>query len=172
MDPETDVLSKVNKDALLQRATSLANGLECYFVGDPIERVDQAILRIHFPCEGKSWAAKIPFEQQWPFYEISVRPLEFLARKHPGIPAPRVHGYVEAGAKGENPVGVAYILMDWMDGSHMQPWSLSEPSIFARHRVLEQIADMMLEMLSKNTVDGDIYFYGMIATIPNIPLPR
>lgn len=66
-------------------------------------------------------------------------------------------------------MGVAYILLDWIDGSHMQPWSLSEPSILARHRVLEQIADIMLEMLLKNSVDRHIYFYGMIATIPNIP---
>ncbi|RDL30699.1 uncharacterized protein BP5553_10044 [Venustampulla echinocandica] len=161
MDSEMDVLSKVNKTALLRRATSLANGLECDFVGDPIMRDDQAILRINFPSEGKSWAAKIPFEQQWPFYEISVRPLEFIARNHPRIPAPRVHDYVDAGAEQENPVEVAYILMDWMDGSHMQPWSLSEPSISARHRVLEQIADIMLEMLSNKPIDGGIYLYGV-----------
>ncbi|KAI9841307.1 MAG: hypothetical protein M1837_000793 [Sclerophora amabilis] len=161
MEPTTSVLSRINKEALLQRAALLANGSECHFVGEPIQRVDLAILRLHFPRQGKTWAARIPFEQEWPFYEISVRPLEFLALHHPKIPAPRVHDYVDVGADGDNPVGVAYILMDWIEGSHMQPWSLSEPPLPARHRVLDQIADIMLEMLPKDAANGDIYLYGV-----------
>ncbi|KAI9669571.1 MAG: hypothetical protein M1817_004614 [Caeruleum heppii] len=170
MDNETSVLRKVNRDALLGRATSLANGSECHFVGDPIRRVDLAILKIYFPGQGTTWAARIPYEQDWPFYEVSVRPLEFLACHHPTILAPRVHGYVDVGA-GENPVGVAYILMDWVDGNHMQPWSLSEPPLPTRHRVLDQIADIMLEMLSKNAVNGDITVYGVPDGTPeNMPV--
>lgn len=174
MSFDTDVLSRI---ALLRRASTLNHGLKCSFVGDPIERVDQTILRIHFPGNGTTWAAKIPFEQQWPFYEITVRPLEYLARKHPGIPAPRVHGYVDAGGvQGEeNLVGVAYLLIDWMEGSHMQPWGVSEPSLSAKHRVLDQLADLMLGMLSKNAaVDGDIHFYGMkpLTVMISLYVPR
>lgn len=71
------------------------------------------------------------------------------------------HDYVDAGAEGENSIGVAYILMDWLDGSHMKPWSLTEPPIKIKHHVLNQIADIMLNMLLKNPIDGDILFYGI-----------
>jgi len=78
--------------------------------------------------------------------------------------------YIDAGVEGENPVGVAHILVDWIDDSYMKPWSLAEPSISARHQVPEQIAYTMLEMLLKSNVDRDVYFYCMIAAIPNVPL--
>lgn len=161
---ESAIIDKVNKDALLQRASSLANGSPCHFLDNPIQRVDQVILRIYFPNEDKTWAAKIPFDQEFSFYEIAVQPLEFLARQHPGIPAPRVHAYVDVGGpeEGENPVGVAYMLIDWQDGKPMQAWSLSEPPVETRHKVLDQIADLMLEMLSKDAVDGGIRFYGIV----------
>ncbi len=91
---------------------------------------------------------------------ISLKPLECIARNFLRIPAPRLHGYFDAGAKGDNPVGVAYMLLDWIEGKHMPPWSLTSPEVPLRHKVLDQLADMMLEMLTKENVEGDIPFYG------------
>lgn len=167
MDSETSVLNKINREALIQRATFLNDGSECHFVGDPIQMNGVTILRIYFPNQGNTWAARIPFDQEWSFYEMSIQPLEYFAHNHPEIPAPRVHGYVDGGTEEETLVGVAYMLIDWLDSSHLKPWSLTEPPIAERHKVLDQIADMMLDMLLKNPVDGDILFYG----IPNIIAP-
>ncbi|KAK2765227.1 hypothetical protein FQN54_008926 [Arachnomyces sp. PD_36] len=173
MGPKINLLDKVNRSALLKKASALANGSPCNFVDDPIQRSDQIILKICFPHEGKTWAAKIPSDQEWPFYEIMVQPLQFLEKWHPGIPAPRVHGYVDVGEEGngEDKVGVAYILLDWIDGRCMQPWSLSDPPVEARHHVLNQIADLMLEMLGSSAAGKGIRFYGAPAGTPeNTPV--
>lgn len=174
MDFDT-IRDKINKEALIQRATLLSNGSESHLVGDAIQTNGAIILKICFPSHGNTWAARIPFDQEAPFYEMSIQPLEFLARNHPEIPAPRVHDYVDGGSKEGNPVGVAYMLVDWLDGSHLRPWSLTEPPVAVRHKVLDQIADLMLNMLSKDPVGGDILFYGistchMVARSPNCKL--
>lgn len=156
-----NIRNKINKDALLQRASQLAHGSECQFTDDSIETNGVIILKIHFPKHGNTWAARIDLDQEWPFYEMSIQPLEFLARNFPEIPAPRVHDYVDAGSDAENPVGVAYVLIDWLDGNHLKPWSLTEPPVPVRHKVLDQIADLMLNMLSKNPAGSDIRFYSI-----------
>jgi hypothetical protein len=162
MNSTTSVLNKINREALLQRASFLNNESECHFIGDPVQTNGVTILRIYFPNQGNTWAARIPFDQEWSFYEISIQPLEYIARHHSDIPAPRVHDYVDGGGtEGENPAGVAYMLIDWLDGSPLKPWSLTEPPIGARHLVLDQIADMMLDMLLKSPADGDVLFYGI-----------
>jgi hypothetical protein len=166
MAPWDQVMSQLNKDALLQRASSLADGALCHFIDAPLYRTDWVILMIEFPDEDKRWAARIPLDQEFSFLEISVRPLQFIARKHPSLPAPRLYGYFDAGAVGDNPVGVAYMLVDWIEGRHMEPWTLDSPPVPMRHRVLEQLADMMLEMLLENAVDEDILYYGDFAGYP------
>lgn len=171
MNQSPTVLDKVNKNDLLQRASSLANGSPCHFIGNPIHRSDQIILKIYFPDKAKTWAAKIPFDQECPFYGISVQPLELLANWHPQIPAPRVHGYVdvdqeEEEGEGESKVGVVYMLMEWIDGKPMQPWSLNEPPVEARCKVLDQIAVLMPGMLRMSAVDRGIRFYGTLLHAP------
>ncbi|MCJ1251601.1 hypothetical protein MMC30_008836 [Trapelia coarctata] len=123
------ILNQLNKDALLQRASSLANGSLCHFVDAPIYRISWVIPIIEFPAEKKRWAARIPTAQEFSFLEISVRPLEFVASKHPRLPAPRLHGYFDAGAAGDNPVGAAYMSVDWIEGMQMEPWSLNNPPV-------------------------------------------
>ena len=169
MDTET-LRNKIDREALLQRATLLAHGSKCQFIDGFIQTNGVVILKIHFPSYGNTWAARIPLDQEWPFYEMSVQPLEYLARHHPEIPAPRVHDYVDCGTEEKNPIGVAYMLVDWVDGSRLEPWSLTEPPVAVRHKVLDQIADIMLNMLSKNPISSDILFYGIPDTIRYTPL--
>ena len=160
MTPSEENLKLLNKDALLHIASSLSGQSPCHFVGSPITQSSCTIFIIKFPHENKCWAARIPEDQENSFLEISVKPLKHVAHNFPNIPAPRVHGYFDAGAKGNNPVGVAYMFLDWIEGKHMPPWSLTSPSIPTRHKVLHQLADMMLEMLSKNKLEGDLLYYG------------
>ena len=154
------ILCQLNREALLQTASSLANKLPCHFVEAPIFRDHCMLLVIEFRDAKKRWAARNPIDQDYSFLEISVRPLEFVARRHPSLPAPRLHGYFDAGAVGDNPVGVAYMLVDWMEGVPMEPWSLDDPPVPMRQKLLDQLAGMMLEMLSMTVVDEDILFYG------------
>lgn len=55
------------------------------------------------------------------------------------------------------------MLVDWIGDRHMEPWSLDSPPVPMRQRVLEQLADMMLEMLLENAVDEGILYYGDFA---------
>lgn len=128
-------------------------------VNVPMHSFSCIVLTIEFPEEKVRWAARIPYDQEFSFLRFCVRPLEYVARNFPNVPAARVHGYFDAGAVGENPVGVAYMLVDWTEGKHMEPWSLTEPAFAMKKKVLDQLADMMLEMLLKPAGD-DILFYG------------
>lgn len=51
---------------------------------------------------------------------------------------------------------MAYMLVDWTEGVHMEPWSLDYPPVPMRQKVLDQLADMMLEILLKDAVDEDV----------------
>jgi len=159
VSPSNETLEKLNKDALLHTATSLSSGSPCYFIGEPITQSSCTIFVIKFPGENKCWAARIPEDQEYSL-QISVKPLEFLAHNLPNIPAPRLHGYFDAGVERNNPVGVAYMLLDWIEGKHMPVWSLASPTVPIRHKLLDQLAGMMLDMLSNNKIEGDIPFYG------------
>ena len=171
MAPSEETLQQVNKDALLRIASSLCGGSPCHFVGDPITQSSCTILVIRFPKEDRSWAARIPEDQEYSFLDICVIPLECVALNFPNIPAPRLHGYFDAGAKGDNPVGVAYMLVDWIEGKHMPAWSLTSPTVSIRQKVLDQLAEMMLEILSTKEVKGNIHFYGMTPAQLSTNLP-
>lgn len=163
MDSWSDIISRLNQKALLQTASSLSNGLPCHLDGPPIYRDYWLIFRIRFAAKQKTWAARIPKDQEYSFRDVAIRPLELVARRHPRIRAPRIHGYVDAGATGDNPVGVAYMLLDWIEGKTMQPWREDHPPTHLRQKFLHQLADFAWEMLS-DPVDGEeILFYGKLA---------
>jgi hypothetical protein len=160
MDAWKDIISQLKKNALLQKASSLAGDASCVFDGPPICRDNWLIFRIRFASNRKCWAARIPKDQEYSFRDISIKPLEVIARRHPRIRAPRLHGYVDAGTAVDNPVGVAYMLVDWIEGKSMQPWTKDYPPTHLRQKFLRQLADITWEMLS-DPIDGeDILFYG------------
>jgi aminoglycoside phosphotransferase (APT) family kinase protein len=161
MEAWNEITRRFNKDALLLAASSIANGLPCVYDSPPMCRRDWMILRIHFPTVGNRWAARIPRDQQCSFYAIAIQPLEFVAHNCPKVPAPRIHGYVDV-EDTDNPVGVAYMLIDWIDGTPMQPWTLDYPTVARRHKVLTQLADIILELLSVTKINDGIHFYGTL----------
>jgi aminoglycoside phosphotransferase (APT) family kinase protein len=160
MDAWKDITSRLNKNALLQKASLLSGDAPCEFDGPPICRDKWLIFRIRFAANQNSWAARIPKDQEYSFRDISIKPLEVIARRHPRIRAPRLHGYFDAGTAGDNPIGVAYMLVDWIEGKSMQPWTKDHPPTHVRQNFLRQLADITWEMLS-DPIDGeDILFYG------------
>jgi len=50
--------------------------------------------------------------------------------------------------------------LDRIEGKHMPVWSLASPTVPIRHKLLDQLAGMMLDILSNNKIEGDIPFYG------------
>lgn len=163
MDSWSEIINRLNQDALFQKASSLSNGLPCNFDGPPICRTDWLIFRIRVNAEQKSYAVRIPKDQEYSFYDTAIRPLEVVPRRHPCIRAPRLHSYMDVGTTRDNPVGVACMLIDWIEGKPMQPWSEDHPPTHLRQKFLRQLADINWEMLS-DPIDGEeITYYGGFA---------
>jgi hypothetical protein len=110
-----EILARVNREALLTVASSWAGGLDCLLdTSPPILAVGYVILVVVFPSSGNRWIARIPLDQDDSFVEFCVKPLEYVARNHSNIRATRVHGYVDGGKSTESPVGVAFLMLDWI----------------------------------------------------------
>lgn len=77
------------------------------------------------------------------------------------LPAPRIHGYFDCGSSGDNPVGVGYMLLDWIEGSALMPWDRLTPPVPARHKLMHRIADPMLDLITQCPLDEQVLFYGM-----------
>ncbi|KAK0750535.1 hypothetical protein B0T18DRAFT_437704 [Schizothecium vesticola] len=98
-------------------------------------------------ADGVTWIARIRLDDpllpppaiQARIFLSEVATLEFLARMR--VPAPRVYGY-ELEAPG-NPVGTSYVLMEKLAG---QPLDWNSASAEERARVMEQLADVYLEL--------------------------
>lgn len=155
------ILRRLNRDALLQAASICAGGWTCEILGDPILSSTFFTLRIKFIDRDPMWAARIPLDQEHPFYKYYIQPLDYLERYHPTIPAPRVHGYVDVDVP-YNPVGVGYMFYEWIEGRPLPPWSLAELPLLKRQRVLDQLAEHILELFVGGTDPDprDIRFYG------------
>ncbi|KAB8210286.1 hypothetical protein BDV34DRAFT_220878 [Aspergillus parasiticus] len=157
-----EVLKLLDKQALLEVASSLA--------GTPARQLDNnispitgpgyVIFRISFPSTNERWAARIPLNQDDSFFQICIRPIQ-LAHGSSNVPAPRIHGYCDCGSRGYNPVGVGYMLLDWIEGSPMLPWDQLTPAAPYRQKILDQIADLILNMILECPLDDQTLFYGV-----------
>ncbi|KNG82932.1 hypothetical protein ANOM_007954 [Aspergillus nomiae NRRL 13137] len=157
-----EVLKLLNKQALLEVASSLAGTPACQLDNNssPITGPGYIIFIISFRDRHERWAARIPLNQDDSFLEICIRPIQ-LARKSPNVPAPRIHGHFDCGSCGYNPVGVGYMLLDWIEGSPMMPWDQSTPPVPYRQKVLDQITDLILNMILECPLDTETLFYGV-----------
>ena len=158
MECWNDIHSRLNGGKLLRVASSLADGSLCDFDGPPIYRKEWMILRLRFYTTGKLWAARIPVNQENSFLKLSAQPLEFITRNHPRLPAPRLHCYSDTGADIDNPVGVAYILVDWIIGKPLQPWSLDQPSVSVKRKFLISWLRLCFQCYYRQTSMAIFYF--------------
>lgn len=160
-----ELLSRINRDALLKIASStFPNEPNCQFDSStPVVSPGYVIFVVSFPDSGRRCAARFPSDQQFPLSVFSVKPLQYIAQNFPDLPAPRVHSFSEYGH--ESPVGAAYMLLDWIDGSPLEPWSLDAPPVVTRHKVLSQLANFIIQMILKDA-GKEISFYG-IRTLPS-----
>lgn len=161
------ILELLNKQALVEVVSSLAGTPACSLDNSlPISGLGYVIFVISFPARDDRWAVRIPLDQDDSFYQTSIMLLQH-AHKAPTVPAPRIHGYLNCGSSGNNPVGVGYMLLEWAEGSVLEPWDQLMPAISNRHKILDQIADLMLDLITQCLPDDQTLFYG---TLP--PSPR
>ncbi|KAI9821475.1 MAG: hypothetical protein M1832_003322 [Thelocarpon impressellum] len=162
MFPAEELLAKINKDALLAAASTLAGDAQCHFAPfSAPQGQGYVLLIIEFPSLATRWVARFPLDQYDSFREFCVVPLEYVARRYPRVPAPRIHGYVDAGSDVQNPVGAAYVLLDWVEGASVPPWDAHSPSAAVKEKILHQIADLMLDLILGGPPDEEIIFYGV-----------
>ena len=156
-----EILRKLNKEALLQAASICAGGWTCEFFGDPIFTSTTVTFLIKFIDRDPMWAARIPLNQEFSFHRDYIQPLDYLEKYHPTVPAPRVHGYVDVDVP-NNPVGFGYMFYEWISGRPLPLWSLEELPILKRQRVLDQLADILLELFvgGVDPHPREIRFYG------------
>ena len=62
------------------------------------------------------------------------------------------------------------MLLDWIEGSPMTPWDQSTPAAPYRQEVLDQIADLILNMILECPLDDQTLFYGTSASYYTIEL--
>ena len=158
-----ELIAKIHTSALLREA---ARVFAVYETRDwtieqgPRVTEGYVLYVLHSAKVAKRLLARFPLLQGEPFFQESIQPLHYIAKYHPSIPAPQVYSAADAVSAHTNDIGAAYMLLDWMEGSPLQPFDLKSPPIAARIRVLEQLAEIMLELLLGHAQRDDINFYG------------
>ncbi|KAJ4315778.1 hypothetical protein N0V84_008182, partial [Fusarium piperis] len=146
--------NKINHDALVRVATELSGGKPCELDDrDPLGYNGVGDRHVHLKLifeDGTCWLARIPRETYWSFDNqlgnevlasecATLRWLESV-----DVPAPRLHGYGLYDDP-QNPVGVAYMLIDKMPGRPFNSLSASEEQTA---KVLGQWADILCTLSS------------------------
>ncbi|KAE8374929.1 hypothetical protein BDV26DRAFT_295531 [Aspergillus bertholletiae] len=142
MGSVNEILKLLDKKALVEVASLLAGTPACQLDNNsPITSPGYIIFIISFHERDERWAARIPLNQEDSFLQTRIRPIQ-LAHRCPDVTAPRIHGYFDCSDSGDNPVSVGYMLLDWIEGS-----------------VLDQIADLLLNMMNGCPLDDTVLFY-------------
>ena len=159
MPSAEDVLSKLKSTALTEIIEAKAKEQCQVDVKTPVAVTDfHILLRAYLLSSGRTWLIRIPKDQEYSILGwASVRPLEYVAEKFPNLPAPRAHGHSDSSDLANNPVGVCYMMLDWIHGGIVPPFTLQSPSLEAKRLVLDQLAELMLDMLLAPAT-GDILY--------------
>ena len=153
------LLSKVNKDALLRSVASVAGERRCQLHSDkPLTGNGYMIFLIELPEQERIWAARFPLDQNFPFAPLIVEPLLYAARNFPQIPIPKLHDYRDIGS--ETDVRAGYLLLDYMNGTPLRPWTYEAPAFAVKQAIIDQLSNHMLAMISK-PAGKDITHYGI-----------
>lgn len=159
------ILARLDREALRDVVCEKAHGLIPYFSDARVVRNGCVVLLLCFKESTKRWAVRIPQDQEHAFLFEIAGAMQYVAREFPALPVARVHGFWEPGKSDKmnvNPVGVSCLLVDWIEGKPLAPWSIANPPMARKKVVLEQIADIMLEMLLRPAGKG-IRYYGEAA---------
>ncbi|CAK7230644.1 hypothetical protein SEUCBS140593_007655 [Sporothrix eucalyptigena] len=150
----TALASKVDEEALIQRARQLSGGKACHLdPSDPLGRRLMGGMHVHRELvfdDGTVWLLRMLRENYTSFDDATSNQillsecatLQWLETHVESIPAPRLHDF---GLRGDasNEVGVAYMLIDKLPG---KPFDTHSATAKQTAKVLEQWAGMLCEL--------------------------
>ena len=134
-----------------------------------IETPNRIIFLISFDGHPSRWAAYIPnnlsheeYDHEGVEYCLSNerRTLEFLAKEAPHLPVPRIHAY---SLTSDAPVDVPFLILDWIEGSSLEPFTDVWPPLALRRSLLDDLSDFLLDLWACS-VEGatDLHFWGNV----------
>ncbi|KAJ5832207.1 hypothetical protein N7474_000518 [Penicillium riverlandense] len=148
-DEVSELLSNINTLELVKIGTQLQNGLKCRFELEGRAMMGCANYHAWLVFDnGDKWIVRVP---RTGFTDVPSELVEYLVASEYAtlkfleptkIPAPKPYGYGLA-SDPSNRVGVSYILMQAMPG---KPYYASQVSYSQKQRVIEQLADIMIEI--------------------------
>lgn len=124
---------------------------------------DSLLLVLEFAQSKSRWAVRLPTDYGVPaeyWAPCLVPPLLFIETALPQLPAPRIHSY---SFSYDGPVGVPYILLDWIEGKPLPPFTDTWPRREQRYNILDELSDILLDLIfcPLDHAQG-IRYYGMI----------
>ncbi|KAK5105146.1 hypothetical protein LTS08_001420 [Lithohypha guttulata] len=149
-----ELLNRINIDALLHKVPKLA-GSDCEIERVPvIKSYMNVLLLLQEKDTDKQCITRIPYcQSDRDFLIDQVEPLIRVNRKF-SFRVPYLYHYGLA-QDPENELRVDFMLLDFIDGRQMKMWTESFPAWEQKRQVLEQIAEIYLEMFSKPVIYKD-----------------
>lgn len=142
------LLNKIDHHALVKLVPRIS-GSFCEIDRVPIiKSYMNMLLLLHEKDSNKQWIARIPYDQEdEEFLVDQVEPLIRASKRFKSFRCPRLYHYGLAKDE-KNPLGMDFMLLDFIDGRQMPMWTETFPTMKQKRQVLEQVADVYMEMFA------------------------
>ncbi|KAK5949512.1 hypothetical protein OHC33_009505 [Knufia fluminis] len=114
----------------------------------------EVLIKVFLSWQGPVWITRIPHQQRDSRFLVDqVEPFIRAKKKFKfGVPYLYHYGFAE---DEENAIGVDYMLLDFMAGRQMLMWTETFPTTEQKKQVLDQLADIYMEMFTKPATFAD-----------------
>lgn len=110
----------------------------------------------------KRWVVRIPYKQEDKhFLEDEVLPLKRVSRMFPNFRKPTLYRWGLA-SDPDNEIGFNYMLLDFIDGAQMPSWTEDFPCIEQKERLLAQLCDIHIQILTRPVKHSDLIGHGKL----------
>lgn len=142
------ILNRIDTDVLIHKVPKLAGQFHEIEHVPVIKSYMNLLLLLQEKGTEKQWITRIPYHQSdREFLTEEVEPLMRVKKKFK-FRVPYLYHYGLA-KDPNNDLGVDFMLLDFIDGDQMKMWTETFPAWGQKLQVLEQIADVYIEMFSK-----------------------
>lgn len=143
-----ELLNRIDTSILVNKVPKLA-GAFCEIERVPIiKSYMNMLLLLQEKGTDKQWITRIPYSQEdKEFLTDQVEPLIRVNKRY-SFRVPYLYHYGLA-KDPSNELGIDYMLLDFIDGRQMKMWTETFPAWDQKKQVLDQLADIYLEMFSK-----------------------
>lgn len=149
-----ELLSRIDKNVLVNHVPKLA-GAFCEIEQVPIiKSYMNMLLLLQEKNTNQQWITRIPYHQEDQDFLIDVvEPLIRVNRKYT-FRVPHLYHYGLAKDR-MNGLGMDFMLLNFIDGRQMPMWTNTFPAWEQKKRILDQVANIYLEMFSKPVTYSD-----------------